>query len=69
MNLGEHKHPVYSDHVYEFPPVHEQLLGYRYKISGRLDLTKAGVSLGKYERCQRLEDVCRRQFMMMNHGI
>lgn len=46
-----------------------QFLGYRYKISGRLDLTTAGILLGKDERQQRLEGIRGRQFTVTKHGI
>lgn len=55
--------------MFRSSPAHVQLLGYRYKISGRLDLTTAGILLGKDERQQRLEGMCGRQFMVTKHGI
>lgn len=55
-------------------PSHVQLLGYRYKIGERLNLTKAWILPGKYdeysgvpETCKCLQ--CKRQFIMMNDEI
>lgn len=38
-------------------PSHVQLLGYRYKTGERLDLTKAGILLCKYDRHREVPEI------------